>query len=205
MITFETILLFFPAALLLAMAPGPDNLFVMMQSARFGKAAGVAVVLGLCTGLLVHTAAVVLGVAALLQESRTAFRILQFAGAAYLLYLAVLSLRASSQPAQVQATALGYGRLYRRGIVMNVTNPKVSIFFLAFLPQFVTPGEVTAQILQLGALFILATVLVFGAVALLAGAFGERLRSPRAVLILNRITAAVFIALAIKLLFSEFS
>lgn len=187
------------------MAPGPDNLFVMMQSARFGKAAGVAVVLGLCTGLLVHTAAVVLGVAALLQESRTAFRILQFAGAAYLLYLAVLSLRASSQPAQVQATALGYGRLYRRGIVMNVTNPKVSIFFLAFLPQFVTPGEVTAQILQLGALFILATVLVFGAVALLAGAFGERLRSPRAVLILNRITAAVFIALAIKLLFSEFS
>ncbi|GAB4350037.1 MAG: LysE family translocator [Gammaproteobacteria bacterium] len=207
MLPAEIALVFFAASLALAVAPGPDNIFVLTQSAVHGRAVGLVVTLGLCTGLVVHTLAVALGVAALFQASALAFNVLKLVGAGYLLYLAWLAFRASAAHADLGgAPALSLGRYYRRGIIMNVTNPKVSIFFLAFLPQFADPqrGSLTLQIVMLGALFIVATILVFGGVALLAGALGERFnRSVRAQRTMNWLAGTVFAALALKLVSSQ--
>jgi threonine/homoserine/homoserine lactone efflux protein len=199
----DTQLVFFMASVLLALTPGPDNLFVLAQAAQQGKLAGIAVTVGLCTGLLVHTAAVALGVAAIFQASAFAFSLLKFIGAAYLLYLAYGAFTAGAKSDGGQQTPkLNFRRLYVRGIIMNVTNPKVSLFFLAFLPQFTDPtfGPLVPQILLLGLLFILSTILIFGGISLLAGGLGGYLRkSARAQLVLNRIAGGVFVALAIKL------
>ena len=153
MLTLQTTLAFFGVALLLGITPGPDNVFVLLQSLAHGRKAGLLVVLGLCTGLVVHTLAVALGLAAVFAASEMAFVLLKFAGAAYLAYLAWQAWRApvSDQPAG-QALSLNGRQLYGRGILMNLTNPKVVLFFLAFLPQFVEPQrhrlEVTRVVLQ---------------------------------------------------------
>ena len=204
----DVLLMYFGSSLLLALAPGPDNLFVLTQAVHKGRMAGLAVTCGLCTGLLVHTSAVTFGVAAIFQTSLLAFSILKYVGAVYLLYLAWLSFRASSGGAGngQQQENLSYGRLYRRGIFMNITNPKVSLFFLAFLPQFTSQsyGAIVPQMLTLGALFIVATILVFGGLSLVAGSVGEKLRgSSRAQTILNRLAGSIFAALAIKLALTE--
>lgn len=203
MFDFSTLILFTSASLLLALAPGPDNLFVLTQSALKGRLVGLVVTLGLCTGLIVHTSAVALGVAAVFQASALAFNLLKYAGAAYLLYLAWGAFRASASVLSSESRQeISLARYYLRGIVMNVTNPKVSIFFLAFLPQFTRPeqGHLPLQMLVLGAIFILATLLVFGAISLLAGVLGQWLRrSARAQQLLNKTAAAVFAALALKL------
>ena len=206
MITTETAAVFFAASVLLALAPGPDILFVLAQSALHGRNAGFLVTLGLCTGLLGHTAAVAIGVAAVFQASAIAFTVLKLAGAAYLLWLAWQVLRAPvEEQGGLAAPAASPGVLYRRGIVMNLTNPKVSIFFLAFLPQFADParGGIPLQMIELGALFMLATALVFGAIAALAGTLGQALaRSERVRKVMNRVAAAVFAGLALRLIAS---
>ena len=203
----QTLLMFFTTSLLLALSPGPDNLFVMAQAAQQGRKAGLLVTLGLCTGLLFHTAAVTFGLAALFKTSAVAFTILKFSGAGYLLYLAWLAFRAGAVTGATAAVAhLNSGALYRRGIIMNITNPKVSIFFLAFLPQFADPGKgsLPAQILVLGGVFIIATIVIFGSISLLAGVFGERFRqSPSAQKLLNRAAAAIFAGLALKLALAQ--
>ena len=203
MIPIETLAAFFLAAVLLALAPGPDNIFVLTQSALHGKMSGFFVTLGLCTGLLVHTTAVAFGVAVIFQASALAFTGLKLFGAGYLLYLAWRAFRATAASIQAgRGDRLGFGRLYRRGIIMNVSNPKVSIFFLAFLPQFADPdrGSLTWQMVILGGVFIVATILIFGSVALLAGAIGQWLnRSDKAQLVMNRIAGTVFVGLALKL------
>lgn len=203
MLSLQTSLAFFSVSVLLALSPGPDNVFVLVHAAQHGIRAGLLVVLGLCSGLLLHTAAVALGLAALLAASPLAFDVLKGVGAAYLLWLAWLSWRAPTGLLEGQAAGdLSPAQTYARGIVMNATNPKVAIFFLAFLPQFVEPaqGPVQWQIAQLGACFGLATLLVFGGIAALAGRFGQRLReSARAQQILNRAGALVFAGLALRL------
>jgi threonine/homoserine/homoserine lactone efflux protein len=203
MFDLSTLLLFASASLLLALAPGPDNIFVLTQSALKGRLVGFVVTLGLCTGLIVHTSAVALGVAAVFQASALAFNLLKYAGAAYLLYLAWGAFRAGASVLNSESDQeISLARYYLRGIVMNVTNPKVSIFFLAFLPQFTHPeqGHLPLQMLVLGAIFILATLLVFGAISLLAGVLGQWLRrSARAQQLLNKTAAVVFAALALKL------
>ena len=207
MIPFDTLLLFFAASAALALAPGPDNLFVLTQSALHGRRAGVFITLGLCSGLLVHTAAVALGVAAVFQSSALAFNGLKAVGAAYLLYLAWQTFRARpSGLAEESGVDVRPRRLYRRGILMNVTNPKVAIFFLAFLPQFANPaaGSLTMQILTLGGVFMLAALIVFTAIAWAAGFIGERLkRSPRAQRTMNRLAGVVFTGLALRLVLSK--
>lgn len=203
----EALLLFFTSSILLALAPGPDNLFVMLQAAQRGRMAGLAVTLGLCTGLLVHTTAVAFGLAAIFKASVLAFNLLKYLGACYLLYLAWGAFRAGDETGgDSRVITLPFARLYRRGIIMNVTNPKVSIFFLAFLPQFADPhyGSLAPQMLLLGALFILATILIFGGISLLAGTFGRRFReSARAKRLLNWLAGSVFAGLAIKLALTE--
>ena len=206
-IPFEVLSVFVVASLALGLAPGPDNIFVLTQSALHGRLAGLAVTLGLCTGLVVHSLAVALGVAAIFATSALAFNLLKIVGAAYLLYLAWQAFRAGKTPLPPgKGAEIPFRRLYARGIIMNITNPKVAIFFLAFLPQFADPGrgELTLQILFLGAVFIAATLLVFGLVAWFSGFLGERLRSsPRAQVILNRIAGLVFTGLAIRLVTTE--
>lgn len=206
MLPLEIILSFFGIAVLLALSPGPDNLFVLMQSALWGRSAGLWVVLGLCTGLIGHTLAVAVGLAAVVAASETAFLVVKLIGAAYLVYLAWGALRAGAVQPGAKPPRQTAGQLYRRGIIMNLTNPKVSIFFLAFLPQFASPerGPVGLQVLLLGGLFMLATLLVFGAVALFSGAIGERLqRSVQAQLWLNRLAGIVFLGLAARLLVTQ--
>jgi len=207
MIPLETLLTFFMAAILLALAPGPDNIFVLTQSSLYGKRSGLVVMLGLCTGLVVHSFAVALGVAVIFEQSALAFSALKMAGAGYLLYLAWLAFRASATKIQEKGSGeIRLLKLYGRGIIMNITNPKVSIFFLAFLPQFAEPsrGPVWLQILMLGGLFILSTILVFGGIALLAGTIGQWVnRSGRAQKIMNRVTGIIFVALALKLATTE--
>ncbi|PLC55637.1 threonine transporter RhtB [Pollutimonas nitritireducens] len=207
MLTFEVAVSFFSIAVLLALAPGPDNLFVLMQSALWGRAAGMLVVLGLCTGLIGHTIAVTAGLAAVFAASEAAFTVLKLAGAVYLLYLAWGAFHAQADVTdQARPARQGKAQLYRRGIVMNLTNPKVSLFFLAFLPQFThtARGSVAMQTLALGGLFMLATLLVFGAIALCSDLLGERIqRSQRAQRLLNRIAGVVFLGLALRLAYMQ--
>lgn len=206
MLSHDVLFAFFAASLLLGVAPGPDNIFVLTQSAVHGAGAGVATTLGLVTGLCLHTIAVALGVAVLLQSSPVAFAVLKTAGAAYLLYLARLSFRAGALIAGGSGAPFpGYGALYRRGIVMNITNPKVTLFFLAFLPQFCDPARssVALQVLCLGSLFIAATILVFFAVAALGGRLAVRFnRCPRCQVLVHRLAGMVFAGLAVFLLVS---
>lgn len=214
MLTPDAMMAFFVAALLLGIAPGPDNIFVLTQSALFGTTAGMVTTLGLVTGLCVHTTAVALGVAAIFQTSALAFTLLKTAGAGYLLWLAWLSFRAGASTEKIAqgdggnagAAFPGYMALYRRGIVMNVTNPKVSLFFLAFLPQFCDParGSVAVQVLILGALFMLATIVVFWTVAALGGRLAVWFNSSqRGQIIMQRVAGSIFVAMAAALLLSS--
>lgn len=207
MLSNETFSAFFLASTLLAIAPGPDNVFVLTQSALHGKLSGLFVVFGLCTGLLVHTAAVAFGVAVIFQASTLAFTLLKIIGAGYLVYLAWQIFRATPEQIRMQSDQQkSLGTLYRRGIIMNVTNPKVSIFFLAFLPQFADPvrGPISLQMVALGGIFITATILVFGAMALIGGALGEWLnRSERAQRVMNWTAGTIFVGLALKLVTAE--
>lgn len=206
MIPIDVLFAFCIAASLLSVAPGPDNIFVLTQSAVSGRRAGIFVVLGLCTGLLFHSAAVALGLAALIKASATAFTVLKFFGAGYLIFLAYKAFRAPAQGLDGKGPKLGMGALYRRGLIMNISNPKVAIFFLAFFPQFTDPerGSLIVQIAQLGAAFILITFLVFGTVALVAGGLsGWLTRTPTAQNIINKIAGVVFVGLAAKIAFSD--
>lgn len=206
MLPLDTVLTFFATAVMLALAPGPDIIFVLTQSALYGMRAGVATTLGLVSGLCFHTAIVAVGVAGLLMASPLAFGLLTVAGAAYLLYLAWLSFRAGASVAHLQESRfLGYGALYRRGIIMNVTNPKVTLFFLAFLPQFCAPerGSVALQVMELGLLFMLAALLVFVAVSALGGRLALWFNSsPRGQMLMHRIAGLVFAGLAVMLVVS---
>jgi threonine/homoserine/homoserine lactone efflux protein len=200
----ESILTFTVASTLLSLAPGPDNIFVLTQSALYGRRPGILITLGLCTGLIFHTTAVALGVAAIFAVSVTAFTLLKLVGAGYLLFLAWSAFRASASnleeiPLANQPAA---GALYRRGILMNITNPKVAIFFLAFLPQFADPaaGNLPLQIFALGAIFITAALLVFIAIACMAGFISDWLEgSAHAHVLLNRLAGLVFTVLALRL------
>lgn len=207
MIPLDALLPFAVASILLDLAPGPDNVFVLTQSAAYGRRAGILVTLGLCTGLIVHTTLVALGVAALIRATPAAYTALKTVGAAYLLYLAWGAFRISSSGLSgAGVVGLTPWRYYRRGIIMNVTNPKVSVFFLAFLPQFADParGPLAPQIFHLGGVFIVLVVIIFGGIAILAGTLGNLLmRSVRTQVILNRVVGVVFVGLALRLLLHE--
>ena len=207
MLTLQTALTFFTLALLLGYTPGPDNVFVLIQSATHGRRAGFYVVLGLCTGLMVHTLAIALGLAAVFAASATAFTVLKLAGAAYLAYLAYQVLRAPVGPlAEQEQASMSPLKMYGRGVLMNLTNPKVVFFFLALLPQFVNAnqGAVAWQIAQLGFIFIVATLISFGSITFFAGAVSRVLkRSTRAQQGLNWLAGTVFIGLALRLALAE--
>ena len=219
---------FFIAAIVIGIAPGPDNLFVLAQSATYGARAGFCVILGLCTGIALQTCLLVAGVSALIAASPTAFFVMQCLGAAYLLYLAYKSFQvragvvqldesgetrdgsdAGSEMRSANVGAEGVGlplyRLYLRGIIMNMTNPKVIIFILSLIPPAVRldrPIHPSLQTAIFGAEFILATMIVFGSIALLAGTVKKYLlNSPKANRNLNWFSGCVFVLLAVALFF----
>ena len=204
LIPINILVVFFSISILLALSPGPDNIFVLSQSALRGRIAGWVITLGLCTGLIGHTLLVASGVAVIFKVSFMAFATLKLAGIAYLLYLSYLAFQESTKklkPAENGGASLY--QLYRRGIIMNVTNPKVSIFFLSFLPQFADPKReyLMLQIGILGFIFICSALIVFGLISFFAGYLcGYFQRSSRAQNIINCISGIVYIAMAIKLI-----
>ena len=201
---------FFIAAIVVALAPGPDNLFVLAQSATYGAKAGICIICGLCTGILVQTSLLVLGVSALIAASPKAFFVIQCLGAAYLLYLAYKSFQVRAGMVKLdaggesaQSKDLSLKRLYLRGIIMNLTNPKAILFALSFIPPAVkmdSPLSPSVQMLILGSEFVVATFMVFGSIAFLAGTVKRfMLNSPKANRNLNWFSGCVFVLLAVAL------
>lgn len=205
--TSETLITFIVASILLGFTPGPDNIFVLIQSALHGRKAGIIVTLGLCTGLVGHTLAVTFGLAVVFQVSAVAFTVLKIAGAVYLIYLAWQAFTAASKKLGIESQPkLTLWQLYQRGILMSSTNPKLAIFFLAFLPQFADPdkGSISLQLLILGGIFIFFSFLVMAFVALLSGSISEHLKSSVTTQKwIQRIAGGVFLALSLRLVTSE--
>lgn len=200
------VLSFLGAAVLLTLMPGPDILFVIAQSISQNARAGISTALGLCTGLLVHISAAVVGISAIVYSSATIFTIVKLAGAAYLLYLAVGAFRAGSSSIELgEKPNISYGKLYKKGIIMNVLNPKVSIFFLALLPQFVQGTEnVPAQMLLLGFVFLIQAFIIFAAVSLLASQIRKIFAHNSFIgKHLNKIEGSLYTVIGVSIAFSE--
>jgi threonine/homoserine/homoserine lactone efflux protein len=188
---------------LITLAPGPDNLMVIGLGMSRGRRAGLAFGLGCALGCLNHTVLAALGVSALIAASPLAFAILKAVGGIYLIWLGVQAIRlARPTGATLPAGDEPPRRLFVKGLIANAINPKVVLFFLAFLPQFVDAGRGHAgwQIAQLGLLFTAETLLVFGALGWFAGRFGEHLASQPAFGVwLDRIAGGIFIVLGLRL------
>ena len=203
-LSIETIIAFVAASVVLSLVPGPDNIFVMSHSALKGWRVGFYITLGLCTGLLGHTVLVAIGVSVIFQTSAIAFNGLKIIGACYLLYLAWLSIQNKELNlggTDKNSTNRSY---YFTGVIMNLTNPKVALFFLVFLPQFVNTSNdnVTIQIFILGLLFIFSALCVFTSIAYLASFLENFLKKSKTVdKNLNILAALVYFALAINLFF----
>ena len=200
--------LFVVSGLLLNITPGPDSLFIMARSATQGWRAGVVATFGICTGVWVHVLAAALGLSALLATSAAAFTAVKIVGAAYLVWIGIGMLRerarAGATPAVDDAAPRGipYAAIYRQGFLTNVLNPKVALFFLAFVPQFIAPDAPSKPLafILLGAIFAFNGVLWCLALALFTAFASRRVKVSSAVgRWLNRTMGAVFLALGVKL------
>ena len=203
-LSLETIIAFVIASVVLSLVPGPDNIFVMTNSALKGWKVGFYITLGLCTGLIGHTILVAIGVSVIFQTSALAFNGLKIVGACYLTYLGWLSLKSKELTIGLNDADNITRSYYITGIVMNLTNPKVALFFLVFLPQFINPinGSVTIQIFILGFLFILSALCVFLSIAFLGSLLESYLKKSSAInKNINKLAALVYFALAINLFF----
>jgi threonine/homoserine/homoserine lactone efflux protein len=190
--------LFAAASIALLVMPGPAVLYVVTRSISQGRRAGLLSVLGVHVGSVVHVAAAALGLSALLASSATAFAVVRYLGAAYLIWLGVRKLRRRPASPVGEVATVARARLFTQGIVVNVLNPKTAIFFLAFLPQFVDPrrGPVALQIVVLGTCFVTLGMLSDGAYALLAGTLARRIRrTPRGHRHLDRASGVVYLGL----------
>jgi len=198
---------FIGVSLLLIIAPGPDNIFVMAQSISYGKKEGIATALGLCSGVTIHTLAASIGLSAILYQSNIAFSILKYLGAFYLLYLAYQAFRSSNEVGEfAKPKKQTLPALYRRGFLMNVLNPKVSLFFLAFLPQFIEKNGISVplQMIVLGLTFMILTLIVFSIIAIFAGSLGEKLlQNEKSSRIINLSQGAIFTGIGLKLFFMD--
>ena len=208
MLDLAQLLPFLAAALALNLTPGADMTYVIARSATQGRAAGIAASLGIAAGSFVHSVLAALGVSALLQHSEMAFLVVKYAGAAYLIYLAWKAIRADSKAINTDRNLLrsGLWRVFGEGALTNLLNPKVALFILAFLPQFVDPsrGHAALQILLLGAIFNIGGTSVNAIVAWSASAAARALGSSASFgRWLNRISALVFVGLAVRLVLTE--
>lgn len=192
----------------LAISPGPDNIFVMVQSMANGKKYGLATVAGLMTGCLIHTTLLAFGVSALIKQNDSLFFIIKLFGALYLLFLSYKVYKGDSRIdfSNQKATPQSLGKLFQTGFWMNVLNPKVTIFFLAFFPGFLfsTTMDTVVQFYVLGLLFIAVSSLIFGAIAVLAATIsGYIAKHPKAGMYLKWTQILVFVGIAVYLLLSD--
>lgn len=201
----EVIIPFLVASVLLTISPGPDIIYVMVQSMANGKYAGLATTLGLVSGILVHTSLVAFGASALIRESEVLFIAIKVLGALYLFFLAYKVLRSrpeislETKPSLVRRSR----SLFKQGFVMNILNPKVTIFFLAFFPGFLwdLQNNTIFQFYILGGVFMLQALLIFGTVALLAGRISSFIKShPSSGFVLKWLQILVFVGIGIFIL-----
>lgn len=204
---FLSVISFLGAAIVLTLMPGPDNLFTLAQSIAKGKNAGIFTTLGLCTGLLVHITAATIGISAVIYHSALAFTVVKYAGAAYLLFLAYKSFKEKGSSLNLNnEDSLDYKSLYKKGIIMNLLNPKVSLFFLAFFPQFINyeNGNVSIQMLVYGILFLVQTLVIFTSISMFAGKVGYFLRKNASLSKkINIIQGSLFTLIGLKIAFSQ--
>ena len=208
MIETSQLLFFIFASFLLCLAPGPDNIYVLTQGMTKSKKAAIVTTFGLCSGLIIHTSAAAFGISIIFQTSEFAFNIVKFAGVAYLLYIAFQAFKYRKEPLDlaVQNSSNELKKLFFKGFIMNILNPKVSIFFLAFLPQFVNTanGNVPLQMIILGIVFMIMTVLVFSAIGISGNILSSKLlEKPSIVKYMNILTSLVLVSLSIKLALSQ--
>jgi threonine/homoserine/homoserine lactone efflux protein len=205
-INYPTFLL---AGILLNLTPGSDTMYILGRSIAQGKKAGVLSALGISTGSLVHCLFAALGLSILLAQSAVAFEVVKYAGAGYLIFLGVKSIlakpagRLSPEPV---GGSVSYARIYTSGILTNVLNPKVALFFLAFLPQFIDPryAQDALPFLLLGLTFFVTGGIWCLLLALFSARLSERLRAnPHIKTWLDRVTGGVFVLLGIRLALSE--
>jgi|TARA_R110002050_G_scaffold269646_3_gene412058 threonine/homoserine/homoserine lactone efflux protein len=208
MLELSNLYMFILASFLLCLAPGPDNIYVLTQGMTKSKKAALVTTLGLCSGLIIHTSAAAFGISVIFKTSEIAFNIVKFAGAAYLLYIAFQAFKYRNEPLDlsVQNSSNELKKLYIKGFFMNILNPKVSIFFLAFLPQFVTPenGSVPMQMIILGLVFMALTIIVFSFIGIAGNLLSAKLiQKPSIVKYMNIMTSFVLGGLAVKLALSQ--
>jgi threonine/homoserine/homoserine lactone efflux protein len=194
----STLAVFAAASFALIIVPGPSVLYIVGASISQGRRAGLTSMLGVQAGGLIHVFAAAVGVSALIASSAEAFNVVKFAGAAYLVYLGVQRIRHAGEDDHAEQPPRSHAHLFRQGVVVNVLNPKVAIFFVAFLPQFIDPAAGTPglQIVILGLLFLLIAMISDGTYALLAGTAAEHLRgSFKSRRRLDRISGTIIIGL----------
>jgi len=204
----SSLLVFLGASIALTLAPGPDNIFVITTGISRGRTAAIVTALGMVSGVSVHTLAAAAGISAIFYSSALAFQAVKFAGAAYLLYLAWNALRARSPLTGDTSTETlpGGWALYRRGFIMNVLNPKVALFFLAFLPQFTLGNGISLglQMIILGLIFMLQAALIFSTIGYFSGHVGERLLArPKIARFFSWLSAGIFGTLGLRLAMAQ--
>ncbi len=204
---FDTgLILFLAASLVVIVAPGPDNILVLTRGVTLGRRAALVSAAGASAGLVCHSLFAAAGLSALLAQSAVAFSVVKYAGAAYLIYLgiAALSSRERFVLAERDVKPVGLRSVFTQAVASDVLNPKIAVFFLAYLPQFADRTGAATQLLVLGLTFALLTWVIFSAIALLSGSVGGYLRSrPRVAGGLGWLTGSVLICLGLRLALPE--
>ena len=201
----EILISFILAVSILAISPGPDNIFVLMQSVVHGKKYGLATITGLMTGCIVHTTFVAVGISAIIKENNTIFLVIKILGAVYLLYLAYKVITGGSE-ISISTEKIDKKtpfQLFKIGFIMNVLNPKVTLFFLALFPGFLFSEilPISLQFYTLGALFILVSFVVFSLIAILGGTISEKIKTSKNIGVwLQWMQVFVFIGIAVFIL-----
>ena len=201
----EILISFILAVSILAISPGPDNIFVLMQSVVHGKKYGLATIIGLMTGCIVHTTFVAVGISTIIKENNTIFLVIKILGAVYLLYLAYKVITGGSEISMntEKIDKKTPFQLFKIGFIMNVLNPKVTLFFLALFPGFLFSEilPISLQFYTLGALFILVSFVVFSLIAILGGTISEKIKTSKNIGVwLQWMQVFVFIGIAVFIL-----
>lgn len=203
--SLEQFLVFLAAAVLLNVSPGADHVFILTRTVAQGRLAGFLSSWGVCSGAMIHVAFAAFGISAILAASATAFTVVKLAGAAYLIWLGIRALQSKGLALRLdggETPRAGAWTLYRQGVVVDLLNPKVAVFFMAFLPQFVDPalGGAAWQMIALGAVVIAIALAWEAALVLGAGLLTHRLRTrPAIARWINRVSGATFIGLGLRL------
>lgn len=205
----ELILSFIGASILLTLMPGPDNIFVLTESLTKGQKNGISISIGLVSGILIHTLAASTGLSIIIQKSAMAFNVIKYLGAAYLLYLAIKATKDKQPTIDLSSGNNNQNessfKLIRKGFFMNVLNPKVSLFFIAFLPQFISSNGYapSIQMILLGLFFMLQAIVIFGLISILSGKLSYYLNSSKFWKITKWSKVGVLSSLALALAFAK--